>query len=218
MSRRVLVYRLCVLALALFYFIDRFSLEDYRDFSDFGWQFRYLTIWALTGSLIAAAAMLVPGLGAPGPRWSIYVSVIAVINAIVVYLYWRIYLDDPSLIYGDNAIVWWRDYYLHLAGPLLQWIDVLFIKRAFRFPLRVAAWLAVMVVAYAAWAELVVGPLNDGPVGSVTSGLPYPFMNDMVFSARLRFYVMAFLAGLLLIAVFRGAQYLVDRFRPLRPA
>lgn len=211
MSRTHRAYRWIVLLLALAFFIDRATIEDFADWSDFGWQFRYLTIWALTGSLIAAALMLTRRFGQRDGRGAVFVSVVAVLNMIVVLSYWRLYFDDPTLVNGDNTIVPLREYYLHLAGPVLQWIDVLAIKRGFRRVVSVAAWLGVAVLAYLGWSEFVVAPLNDDPVGTVTAGLPYPFLNDMAPGARLAFYGVTWASGLVFIAILRGAQALVDR-------
>ncbi|WP_238547925.1 androgen-induced gene 1 family protein [Meridianimarinicoccus roseus] len=214
MPPSVRTYRWLVLLLAAAFFVDRALTEDFTDLSDFGWQFRYLTIWALTGSLVAAALMLTPRFGAPDARGAVFVSVVAVLNMIVVVSYWRLYFDDPALVNGENAIVPLREYYLHLAGPLLQWIDVLSIKRGFRRMGAVALWLGVLVLAYLGWAELIVAPLNDGPVGTVTAGLPYPFLNDMGLGARLGFYGATWASGLVFIALLRAAQAGVDRLAP----
>lgn len=213
MSRPVLVFRVIVLILAAFYFADRFRVEEFGNMAEFGWQFRYLTIWGLTGSLIAAMLMLIPSWGAPGPKGAIFVSVVAVINMIVVVSYWRLYFQDPTLVMGGNEIVAYREYYLHVLGPVLQWIDVLWIKRAFRGPVRVAAWLGALVVAYLLWAELVVQPLNAEPVGTVANGLPYPFLNDMVFTERLVFYGATWVSGLVFLLALWGIQLMLDRLR-----
>lgn len=206
-------YRWFVFALAAFYFVDRARTTTYG-LDDFGWQFRYLTIWALTLSLIAAALMLARRFGAPDGRGAVYVSVTAVINMIVVVSYWRLYFRDPTLVNGDNPVAAYREYYLHLVGPLLQWIDVLCLKRGFRRPGAAALWLGVLVLAYLGWAELVVAPLNDVPVGRVTSGLPYPFLNDMSLGARLVFYAATWASGLIFIALLRALQWGVDRWWP----
>ena len=49
---------------------------------------------------------------------------------------------------------------------------------------------------YVLWSEAITAPLNATPEGSVTSGLPYPFLNNMVFSERLSFYATTTLTGL----------------------
>ncbi len=204
MPHGVRVYRWIVLLMAAGFVMDRASIENFADLSDFGWQFRYLTIWALTGSLIAAAMMLTPHYGQRNSRGEVFVSVVAVLNMIVVVSYWRLYFDDPTLVNGENRIVPLREYYLHLAGPILQWIDVLLLKRGFRRMGAVALWLGVAVLVYLGWADFVVAPLNNEPVGTVTAGLPYPFLNDMVPAARAVFDGATWALGLLFIALLRG--------------
>ncbi|QDY70037.1 hypothetical protein [Qingshengfaniella alkalisoli] len=213
MPKCIKAYRLIVFGLALFYFVDRGLAADY---ANFGAQFRYMTIWALTGSVIAAGLMLVPRFGRNGPAGARFVSLVAVINALVVFSYWRLFFSDPTLVNGQRQIVAYQEYYLHLVGPVLQWIDVLFLKRAFQRVQGVVLWLAVLVIAYVSWAELLVAPRNAEPVGSVTSGLPYPFMNDMVMGERLAFYVSTFVIGLIFIGLFRTLQAGVNHIAPFR--
>lgn len=205
------IYRLAVFALALFFFIDRAFIANW---SSFGGMFRYLTIWGLTGNLIAAAAMLAPRFGQPDGRGDALLSVNAILSALVVASYWRLYFINPSLVHGDNQIVPWRDLYLHLVGPALMWIDFFLIKRGFRRLLPALIGLVVMFIAYVAWAELLVGPLNDTPVGSVTSGLPYPFLNDMTPDQRIRFYILTCIAGAVFVLMFRAIACGRDRLYP----
>lgn len=208
---RLRLFRLAVFALAVFFFIDRALISNW---DAFGSMFRYLTIWALTGNLIAAAAMLIPRYGLPDGRADALLATQAILNAIVVFSYWRLYFIDPTLVNGSNEIVAYREYYLHLVGPLLMWIDFMGIKRGFRQVLPAIAGLAILILAYTLWAELLVGPRNDAPVGTVTSGLPYPFMNDMELPQRLRFYGSIFVTGLAFVALFRGLAWLRDRAQP----
>ncbi|MCA8882764.1 MAG: hypothetical protein KDA50_03305 [Rhodobacteraceae bacterium] len=212
MTTRVLMFRWIVFLLAAFYFAEQFWVREFGNMDKFGWQFRYLTIWALTGSMISAGLMLRPGWGTPGDaRGEVLAGLVGVINMMVVVSYWRLYFTDPALVNGDNTPVLHREYYLHLLGPLLQWIDMLWIKRAFRRYAPVAVWLAVLVVVYLTWTELVVSPLNAEPAGDVTNGLPYPFLNDMVPGQRAIFYGITFVSGLVFAAAFRGAQMLLAR-------
>jgi len=44
--------------------------------------------------------------------------------------------------------------------------------------------------------EALTGPLNNSPVGSVTNGLPYPFLINMLFAERVSFCVTTTLIGL----------------------
>ncbi|WP_172327701.1 hypothetical protein [Mangrovicoccus sp. HB161399] len=194
-------YRLFVLLLALFY---TWEVARSADYATFGAQFRYLTIWAQTGNLLAAAAMTVPRLGRADGRLDTPLSLLAILNALVVISYWRLFLIDPSLVNGDNEPKPYREYYLHMVGPALMWIDLFWLKQGFRRMAPVLAGLAAMVLVYTGWAELLVGPLNAEPVGTVTSGLPYPFLNDMNLPARAEFYGATFAGGAVLVPVFWG--------------
>jgi hypothetical protein len=194
-------FRILVLLLAIGYSIEVATTANY---SSFGAQFRFLTIWALTGNLIAAMAMLRPGHGHSDGRFDTALSVLAIINVLVVFSYWRLFFIDPALINGDNTPKPYREYYLHLVGPILMWIDLFWLERGFRRLLPVLGWLAVTVLLYVGWAELLVGPLNAEPVGDATSGLPYPFLNDMEPPARATFYGTIYGTGVIFTLMFYG--------------
>ena len=44
---------------------------------------------------------------------------------------------------------------------------------------------------------MITGPLNSTPEGSVSNGLPYPFLNDMHLQDRIAFYATTIITGLL---------------------
>ena len=44
-------------------------------------------------------------------------------------------------------------------------------------------------------------PLYDAPKGSVTSGLPYPFLNDMIVNERLVFYATTVVTTLIFFGI-----------------
>jgi hypothetical protein len=48
---------------------------------------------------------------------------------------------------------------------------------------------------YIIWSEVVTGPQNITPKGTVTNGL-YPFLNNMTFSERVNFYATTIITGL----------------------
>lgn len=182
----MMLYRLIVFLLAAFYWLELFR---HLDPTAFGWQFRYLTIWTLTANLLVSAQMLRLSLGRTTARWESFVSLVVVMNMAVVVQYWRLYFMDPANVTSGDGPIWWKEYYLHLTGPILMWIDAFFLLGVFsRLKLVFVAVLA-LGFAYPLWAELLVHPLNDAPVGSVTAGLPYPFLNNMEFSGRLVFYI-----------------------------
>lgn len=197
-SRLVIVYRWIVFAAAGFYSVYMITTSSYEGS---GGPFRYLTIWALLLSFFSASRMLAYSELRMDRHLDVLPSVAAVLNMMVVYLYWSLFFKDPSLV-NNGTPVWWKEYYLHLAGPILQWGDAFFIRRAFRKVLVSAGVLVALVVAYVAWAELFVGPMNAKPVGTVTTGLPYPFLNDMEPVARAIYYSAVGGASLVVLALF----------------
>ena len=125
-----------------------------------------------------------------------FVSAVAVLNAMVVFLYWKLYFIDPSLVNYSGSIVWFQEYYLHALGPSLIIFDALFFNRSFLQIKNGALTIVGICLLYVLWTEALTAPLNATPGGSVTSGLPYPFLNNMVFSERLIFYATTTLTGL----------------------
>lgn len=183
----------------------------------FGGPFRHLTIWALFLSCFSASRLVALTEGYSDKRWDAAIAMTAVINAMVVFLYWRLYFADPTSVTSDGQLgVWYREYYLHALGPALQIFDALFLHRAFRRIRRASAALVVTVIAYLSWAEIVVRPLNDTPVGSVTSGLPYPFLNNMVFGDRLFFYGANIGTAIVFLVVFTLISIVVARVRGVK--
>ena len=211
-ARPVLLYRWIVFLLAAGYCVYQLVTASYEAP---GGPFRFLTNWALLASFYSASRMLAYSERRIERRHLTTASATAVINAIVVLQYWRLYIDDPANVQGNGPIVWWLDYYIHLVGPLLQWIDALFIAGAFRKHRAGLLAVGALVLVYVAWAELFVGPMNTRPTGTVTSGLPYPFLNNMEPPARAVFYVINLAVALGLYGLFAGLAALIRRrFRP----
>ncbi|MEM8655284.1 MAG: hypothetical protein AAGF36_11100 [Pseudomonadota bacterium] len=198
-SRPVLIYRWIVFLLAAGYCLQQLLLGSW---SGPGGPFRYLTIWALFLSFFAASRMLALSEHRITRRHEVTAMCAAVLNMMVVFLYWRLYFTDPSLVNGNGAIDWWLQYYLHALGPALQIIDALFFGRVFRRVWRAALPLMAIVATYVTWAELFVQRFNTRPEGDVTSGLPYPFLNSMEWAERAGFYAMNGATALGLLAVF----------------
>ncbi|MEM9433335.1 MAG: hypothetical protein AAGA12_05385 [Pseudomonadota bacterium] len=187
-STPVVAYRWFVFCITLGYFLYRFvdTAPGY-----FGAQFRFLTVWALTASTISAWLMLRLSMGWSQSRHEVFASVCVVMNATVVLMYWKIYLTDPALFYGADGRqnAWHQEYFIHGLGPLLQAIDAFLILGVFR-PIRKIIGIVILIpVAYILWVELLVHPLNDAPVGRVTAGLPYRFLNNMEVFDRMGFYI-----------------------------
>ena len=201
-ARPVLLYRWVVFLLAAGFSLRQIVIA--ADYSDPGGPFRFLTIWALLLSFFAASRMLAISERRSTRQWPNLVMVAAVTNALVVMMYWRLYFEDPALVNAGPPLPWWLEYYLHGLGPLLQWIDALFIYGGFRRPLRAVPPFLGVTVVYLLWVELFVQRANETPVGLVTDGLPYPFLNSMELTERLTFYAITSGTGLVFLAAFAG--------------
>lgn len=153
---------------------------------------------------------------APSGRTNSYpafISAAAVLNIMVVFLYWRLSFIDPALVNGDNTPVWFQEYYLHLVGPAIILIEALFISRAFDQMLRGMGMTVALCIAFVIWTEGFVGPLNDTPVGSLTSGLTYPFLNDMDVGGRMNFYATTIATALVFYALCWATAWRLGKFR-----
>ena len=175
-SNFILRYRLVCLLLSVGYFVYQFTGANYENF---GIQFRYLTIWGLTGAMVSSYLLYRSKRNNLPETYRAFVSAVAVLNAMVVFLYWKLYFIDPSLVNYSGSIVWFQEYYLHALGPLLIIFDALFFNRSFLQIRNGALTIVGMCLLYVLWTEALTAPLNSIPAGSVTSGLPYPFLNNM---------------------------------------
>ncbi len=180
-----------------------------------GGHFRFLTIWALTFSALSSWFMLRLSMGWATARREVFASVTVVLNLTVVLMYWKIYFEDPSLFYGADGQPgpWYEEYFLHALGPALQVFDALILLGAFTQMKRVAAYVTALPIAYLIWIEFIISPLNDGPVGSVTTGLPYLFLNNMDVAGRAMFYLTTTITMLVLMLVAWGLAAAIRKVR-----
>jgi hypothetical protein len=175
---------------------------------EFAGPFRFLTVWALFCSFFAFSRMMAIEEGRSEKRWDGFVCMTAVINTMVVFLYWRLYFADPNSVTSDGELgAWHLEMYLHAFGPLIQVIDTIFVHRSYRRLIAALAWLVGVIGAYVLWAELVIQPMNSTPSGSVTSGLPYPFLNSLEFSDRVGFYVTNLVVGVVVLLIYAGIAW-----------
>ena len=208
-----LIFRWTAFLLAAGYIIRTLIFSEW---DAFGGPFRFLTFWALCFSFFAFSRMMAIEEGRSERRWDGFVCMTAVINSMVVFLYWRLYFADPTSVTRDGQLsAWHLEIYMHLVGPLLQVIDTLFIHRSYRRLGAAFAWLFGVIAAFVAWTELVLQPLNNTPMGSVTSGLPYPFLNNLELSERAVFYGSNFVIAAVLLLVYAGIAW---GFRRIAPA
>ena len=82
-----------------------------------------------------------------------------------------------------------------------MWIDAFLILGVFSRLKPVFYAAIILGIAYSAWAELVLHPLNAKPIGTVTAGLPYPFLNNMEFGTRMVFYGFSTIANFVFILI-----------------
>ena len=94
-SNFILRYRLVCLLLSVGYFFYQFTAANYENF---GIQFRYLTIWGLTGAMVSSYLLYRSKRNNLPETYRAFVSAVAVLNAMVVFLYWKLYFIDPSLV------------------------------------------------------------------------------------------------------------------------
>lgn len=207
-SRPVLIYRWIVFLLAAGYTIYNVLFQGW---SGPGGPFRYLTIWALLLSFFAASRMLARTEHRITRKHEVTAMCAAVLNGMVALMYWRLFFIDPTLVNPNGPIVWWREYYLHALGPALQIADALFVGRVFDWVWRAILPLFAIVAAYIAWSELFVQRFNTRPAGDVTSGLPYPFLNNLELTERAMFYGTNFAVALGMLFGFAALGWLVRR-------
>ena len=179
--------------LAVWYFVYQFTEANYNNF---GIQFRYLTIWGLTTAMVATWLLYKSKRKGLSESYLPFVLATAVLNAMVVFLYWKLYFIDPSLVNYSGSIVWFQEYYLHILGPALIILDALLFNNSFTQVKKGVMTILAICLFYILWSEAVTGSLNDTPEGAVTSGLPYPFLNNMSFSERVSFYATTIVTGL----------------------
>ncbi|SFS19486.1 hypothetical protein [Yoonia litorea] len=207
-----LIFRWTAFLLAAGYCVRTLVFSGWESF---GGPFRFLTVWALFFSFFAFSRMMALEEGRSDKRWDGFVSMTAVINTMVVILYWRLYFADPTSVTRDGQLAAWHlEIYMHLVGPLLQVIDTIFVHRSYRRLMPALGWLLGVIATYLALAELVFQPLNTTPAGSVTSGLPYPFLNSLEFSDRAVFYVTNFATALVLLLFYAAIAWAVRRQFP----
>lgn len=210
-ARPVLIFRWAVFLMAGSYCLYQILFGNWM--SAFG-PFRFLTIWALFLSFYSASRMLALSELRITRRHEVTAMCASVLNVMVVYLYWKLYFTDPSLVNGGRTPLWHQEYYLHLAGPALQIFDALFVGRVFRRVWRGVLPLVGIIAAYVMWSELVLQRLGDEPLGNVTSGLPYPFLNDLELAGRMTFYGANCAVAVGILAVFGLAGMLLYRAFP----
>ena len=206
-----MMYRYTVLFVFIAYCIRTII---YGDWSEFAGPFRYLTNWALFISTFALTRTWIYSTGRTEKRWDGFVAMACVVNLMVVFLYWRLFFADPMSVTSDGTLGdWWLEYFLHGVGPLLFCIDALFFHKPFRNWTAAVPWVLGVIGGFIVWIELVIQPRVDNPVGEVTSGLPYRFLNNMDFGERSNFYITNLTVSLIFLMLFILLSRFINRFQ-----
>ncbi|EBA13938.1 hypothetical protein RCCS2_08614 [Roseobacter sp. CCS2] len=207
-----LIFRWTAFLLAGGYCIHTLILGEW---GEFGGPFRFLTIWGLFCAFFAFSRLMALEEERSTCRWDGFISMAAVLNTMVLILYWRIFYADSVLVTGDGGFTEYHlEIYRHALGPALIVIDALFIHRSFIRVWAAAAWLVGVIGTYIALAELVWQPLNNTPSGTVTSGFPYDFLNNLEFADRAVFYSINFGTALVLLVVYAAIAWGIRRRFP----
>ena len=168
------------------------------DWSYFGSDFRFFTYWSLVGCWISSYWALRLSTQKTQNDHHIGISIISIATLIMLFLYWNLYIIDPAMLYTDGVGSWGSKYIKHVTIPALQLIDAIFFLKVFRSLKSTIYGTITTITVYILWIELCIQPLNDKPAGSITSGLPYAFLNDMILIERLTYYGKIYLLTIIL--------------------
>ena len=180
---------------------------------EFGWQFQYLDIWALSLSVVALACTVRLSMGWSRSRHAALVGTAAALNAVIVVVHLGPLIGDAAMAqsaptpFGEpvgGADPAWKAAYLHAVGPLVQIADAALLLGAFRQIGGALLGVAAVGLAYAAWLELAVRPLNATHDG--TGGLPYAALNALEAPGRLGVYAVVTVGGLLAVLLLWALQ------------
>ena len=194
----LVLFRVTCLAFAFIFVLDMFFLSGSKIFIEvgFGKQFRYFTLWSLLANFIAILFLSLSKSFRIFDQTKPFIAISSMMGLFTIILYWGLYFIDPNLVnYGDDQLDFFREIYLHFIGPAFLFFDALVLKKTFTHFKKIVSYAFIINFGYFGWLELLVGPNSDFPVGKITSGLPYPFMNDMLLEHRLIFMVVCFLCG-----------------------
>ena len=194
----LVLFRVTCLAFAFIFVLDMFFLSGSKIFIEvgFGKQFRYFTLWSLLANFIAILFLSLSKSFRIFDQTKPFIAISSMMGLFTIILYWGLYFIDPNLVnYGDDQLDFFREIYLHFIGPALLFFDALVLKKTFTHFKKIVPYAFFINFGYFGWLELLVGPNSDFPVGKITSGLPYPFMNDMLLEHRLIFMVVCFICG-----------------------
>jgi hypothetical protein len=182
-----------------------------------GEKFVYLTNWVMTLNVGLAAHALIPShINFFKILQSAYLS-IASLNIFIVIFYWGLRAADPHFLGVDTTewsiFYWVWDIYLHLVMMVFVLIEVLFLSTR-RSPIMSSyACLALVFIGYIIYLEIYVAQVFNTPCGSLGCGFPYPFLNELDYSGRAKFYGGVWLLGSCIFVVVSLCDRFINRWR-----
>lgn len=180
-------------------------------------KFVYLTNWIMTLNIGLAVHALIPSqINFLQFLQRTYLS-IASLNIFIVVLYWGLRVADPSFLGVDTTewsiFYWVWDIYLHLVMMIFVLIEVLLLSTR-RSPIMSAyAGLVLVFIGYIIYLEIYVSQVFNTPCGSLGCGFPYPFLNELDYSGRTKFYGGVWLLGSCIFVVVSLCHRFINRWR-----
>ena len=210
------LFRTVCFLLTLIFFADIFFLSGSYIFQNvgFGKQFKFFTLWSFIANFLVFSILFLSMIGIRIKIPDSLVATSTLMGIFTIILYWGLFFIDPNLVnYTDQRLNLFREFYLHLIGPLLLVVEGFLFTRAFKNFFNITLCAAAINFGYFSWIELVVARFNEFPKGTITNGLPYPFMNDMGISERLIFSASCFIFGIFFIWLFTKIQKILPVVR-----
>ncbi len=147
-------------------------------FISFGGAYRFWSDWGFAACVLSCYWMLS---STKRKKHAIGISVISAASVSYAGLYWVFFLGAPGSGALPVSFEPVTTAIIHSVVPLLQIINTIFFVNSFQRLKPIMYRILVLTIAYVIWLIVLVAPLNDTPSGTVTSGYPYPFLNNLSF-------------------------------------
>ena len=130
----LVLFRVTCLTFSFFFVLDMFFLFGSKFFieSGFGKQFRYFTLWSHLANFMALLFLSLSIRFTIFDKTKPFIAISSMMGLFTTILYWGLFFINPNLVnYGDERLDFFREIYLHFAGPTLLFFDALMLKKAF---------------------------------------------------------------------------------------
>lgn len=165
--------------------------------------FGYLSIWALLGTILSMALLIMRENGRVSRHIDTPLSIAAVLNTVLLVIEARTGFDSVV-----EALPYLAGLWVAIIAPVVQ-IAAALANGAFRQPRPALAWMMLVVVAYILTLEVLFRP---------TGFLPYPALPLEDDIARLRLYGLMLALALLAMASLAAVSHILVRNGLIRRA